>query len=111
MAPDIRHLLRDHVQEMSAQWQRLNVPLAGHFYRARRLSSLRNINLFADLTDNLGIAPEAMGRETLVVTGAGPQSSDGFIILEDHADLAKADRAHGEDLLDTSCAIAEDKTP
>jgi CDP-diacylglycerol pyrophosphatase len=47
-----------------------------------------------------------MGAETLVVlpTGDGDRRP-GFILLSDHANLLKLDRASGEDLLDHTCAV------
>jgi len=50
-----------------------------------------------------------MGGVTIVVVGTtfeGPAL--GFLVLVGIADLAKGDRAHGEDLQDHSCAIAKD---
>ncbi len=47
-----------------------------------------------------------MGLHTLVATGATfPGGIDGFVLLDNHADLP-LDRASGEELQDHSCAVA-----
>ena len=44
---------------------------------------------------------------TLVIVGATfPDNTSGFVLLDDHADLAAGDRASGEELQDHTCAIA-----
>ena len=47
-----------------------------------------------------------MGDQTLVVIAATFENGrDGFYLLNDHVDAAKADTASGEELLDHSCAL------
>ena len=48
-----------------------------------------------------------MGQHTLVVVGmVFGGRVPGFIILDDHADLAHGDWASGEELQDHGCALA-----
>ena len=45
---------------------------------------------------------------TLVLVGATlPTAASGFVLLDDHADLAAGDRGSGEELQDHSCAVAK----
>ncbi|MBV9243759.1 MAG: CDP-diacylglycerol diphosphatase, partial [Methylobacteriaceae bacterium] len=39
------------------------------------------------------------------------EGKDGFILLEDRADPATGDAAHGEDLQDHGCAVATSLNP
>jgi CDP-diacylglycerol pyrophosphatase len=48
-----------------------------------------------------------MGQNTLVAVGETfADGTDGFVLLDDRADLAAGDHASGEELLDHSCALA-----
>ena len=48
-----------------------------------------------------------MGMHTLVLVGETfADGSNGFVLLDDHADLLAGDRASGEELQDHSCAVA-----
>ena len=47
-------------------------------------------------------------HHTLVAVGAVlPDGREGFYLLDDHADLAKLDRASGEELQDHGCEVAK----
>ena len=84
------------------------VTLAGHPYRARRLSQsdLQRRNLFRLIAGGDAAARANMGLETLVVVGAtfinGPP---GFILLEDHVNPEAGDYASGEELQDHDCKV------
>jgi CDP-diacylglycerol pyrophosphatase len=100
---DIRDTLAGALGSIGADFTPL--PLAGHPYRARRLNG-------PDLTDNpfLLLAaetpPDAMGRHTLaVVAERFPDGKDGFVLLDDEADLLHGDRASSEELQDHACAV------
>lgn len=88
-------------------WTELRTPLAGHRYRAMRIPGERlDANPFHLLARALHDPARQMGRHTLVLVGANfPEA--GFILLDDHLDLLRLDRAAGETLQDHSCAIAE----
>ena len=83
------------------------MPLAGHRYRAMRLSQadLGATNPFRLLA--AGCAAGRDGRHTLV-RGRRDFAPDqpGFIVLDDRADLAAGDRGSGESLQDHDCALA-----
>jgi CDP-diacylglycerol pyrophosphatase len=69
---------------------------------------LDQANPFTLLADGVPGAREDMGHQTLVVIGATfAGGQPGFIILDDHVNLAVGDRASGEELQDHACAIAK----
>ncbi len=50
-----------------------------------------------------------MGSHALILTGATfADGKPGFYLIEGHTDAAAGDRGRGEDLVDTSCAVAKD---
>jgi len=109
VAPATSTALAAHLSELTNEWRPLSFDLAGHRYVARRLDSadLSDADPFRLLADGDGGAREHMGLETLVAIGAHFSDRDGFILLADRADPAAGDMAHGEDLLDHSCAIVK----
>jgi CDP-diacylglycerol pyrophosphatase len=111
--PDVRAALRDHQGEIGVQWAPFDPPLAGRHYRAMRVTGNElTSNPFVLLADGVAGARGAMGQHTLVVTGASfSGGAPGFILLDDQADLAAGDRAHGESLQDHSCAVAQAAPP
>ena len=105
---DVRRALQNHEGEIGAAWADLPVDLAGHRYRVRRLKSadLGARDPFKLLADDPKAAAD-MGRQTLVMVGATfEDGSPGFVLLSDRADLARGDKAAGEDLLDHACGVA-----
>jgi CDP-diacylglycerol pyrophosphatase len=109
VAPATAEALAAHLAELTNEWRPLSYDLAGHLYTARRLDSvdLSDADPFRLLADGDEGARSQMALETLVVIGARFGNRDGFILLADRADPAAGDMAHGEDLLDHSCAIAK----
>jgi CDP-diacylglycerol pyrophosphatase len=106
VAPDVRKALGAYAGELGANWHVLPFMLAGRRYWARRLDSadLSDAAPFRLLADGITGARSDMAHETLVAIGATfAPSTPGFVLLADHADL---DGGHGEDLLDSSCAVA-----
>ncbi|HLW93448.1 MAG TPA: CDP-diacylglycerol diphosphatase [Roseiarcus sp.] len=109
VAADTRAALAAHADEIGADWRGLSFKLTGRQYWARRLDStdLADVAPFRLLADGVEGASTHMPLETLVVIGATFASGPGFVLLSDRADLASGDLAHGEDLLDHSCAVAK----
>jgi CDP-diacylglycerol pyrophosphatase len=105
--PDVRQILTAQQRLIGQGWSLLNVDLAGHRYRVRRVegADLGSTDPFRLLAQD----PQAradMGRETLVVIGAVFQGGrPGFVLLSDRADPALGDIGHGEDLLDPTCRV------
>jgi CDP-diacylglycerol pyrophosphatase len=107
--PDIHDTLVANLDKITTAWAPLPTPLAGHLYRAIRIdqSTLVGVDPFHLLADADPKASEDMGMHTLVTVGATlPDNTSGFVLLDDHADLAAGDRASGEELQDHTCAIA-----
>jgi CDP-diacylglycerol pyrophosphatase len=105
--PDVRDALAANLDKVKDAWTPFPVPLAGENYRAIRINqeTLDGVDPFRVLAD--ADPGTEMGKHTLVVVGATfPDGSSGFILLDDHADLAAGDRASGEQLQDHTCAIA-----
>jgi CDP-diacylglycerol pyrophosphatase len=106
----VRRRIDSHVESIGTSWRPLAFNLAGHRYWARRVdgAGLRGVNPFRLLADWVASTDGAMWRETLVVIGvtfAGHH--DGFVLLEDAVDPQHGDLAHGESLLDHTCALAK----
>lgn len=106
--PDVRKALLSQAAEISTQWADLPVNLAGHSYRARRIDGAEpEPDPFRLLSEDAHALGAAMREETLAVIGEKRQDGkDGFILLAAHA--AAGGRAHAEDLLDHSCALANE---
>lgn len=127
--PDVRAAVAANLEQVGTAWTPFPVPLAGHMYRAIRIrhDTLDGINPFRMVAaadppsrgkvvkgdgspgDVSGgdVLRDAMGLHTLVLTGARfADGTDGFVLLDDHADLARGNRGAGEDLLDHSCKVA-----
>lgn len=106
---DVRGLLSQHIAEIGTTWTKLPFTLAGRGYFARRLAATDLVvqDPFKLLAGGLPAADENMAQETLVVAGVSlAPGRNGFVLLAARADPAKGERAHGEDLLDHSCAVA-----
>ena len=106
---DVRTALHTNLDSIGTTWAPFPAPLAGHPYRAMRISqgTLAGANPFHLLADADPAAVADMGHHTLVVVGE--QFSDGslgFVLLDGKADLATANRASGEELQDHDCAVA-----
>lgn len=111
LQPGVRALLAQHLDAIGSSWKRLSFPLDSERYIARRLdaAALVTNNPFNLLAGEVGGAGQKMGEETLVVAGATfAPGQNGFILLAAGADPSTGDRAHGEDLLDHACALAND---
>lgn len=107
--PDVRATLAANLDKITTAWTPLPAPLVGHSYRAIRIDqpTLDGVNPFHLLADADPQVVVDMGKHTLVAVGATfPDGTNGFVLLDDHADRATGDRASGEELQDHTCAIA-----
>jgi CDP-diacylglycerol pyrophosphatase len=107
--PDVRRAIAENLETVTTAWTRFAVPLAGHIYRSIRINQETpdGVNPFRVLADDDPQTKTDMGMHTLVLVGETfPDGTVGFILLDDHADLATGDRASGEELQDHSCAVA-----
>ena len=109
LRPDVVDQLTAHLTDIRDTWSALPFTLDGHTYTARRVSSpdLTDVNPFALLSTSIPTGRPGMGDRTLVVVGATFATDSGFILLSDVADSSHGDDAHGEDLQDHTCALAE----
>jgi len=107
--PKVRDAVQQNLPALGDKWTPFPEPLAGHHYRALRVSGdALEANPFVLLADGVPDARTAMGNETLAVIGADlPGGSPGFVILSDQADPATGDQAAAEELQDHSCALAK----
>ena len=102
---DVREALHAQLPRIGVSWAPLDVPLAGHRYRAMRVSEERfmQLNVFALLANPADGTD--VGRHTLVAVGATfEDGTPGFVLLDDRADLWRLDAAHGEELQSHSCS-------
>jgi CDP-diacylglycerol pyrophosphatase len=104
---DVRDALLRERPNIGWRWTLLNTPLAGHQYRAMRVTgpTLFGHNPFKLLAWGVPGARADMGQHTLVVVGMVFGRVPGFIILDDHADQAHGDWGSGEELQDHGCAL------
>lgn len=109
VAPAVRAAIAKNITAIEDRWASFPEPLAGHAYRAMRVSGeALTLNPFKQLAATV-VAPDAMGKQTLVVVGANlPGGTPGFVLLADAANPATGDRGSGEELQDHSCALAKD---
>lgn len=85
-----------HHARISSKWTKL--ALGGHTYFVRHVKSLAGANdPFRLVYRKVRYRPSQMQYQTIVVTGA----KSGYYVLNDY--LHKANRGHGEELLDKRC--------
>ena len=106
LQPDVRASLAAHGGEIGTAWAELPFDLHGGHYFARRLAAAELASdPFTLLASGVAGAAQHMGEETLVVAGVSfGVGRNGFVLLASRA--APGHPAHGEDLLDHSCALA-----
>jgi CDP-diacylglycerol pyrophosphatase len=109
VSPDVRATLAAHISDIASEWRPLPFDLKGRRYDARRVDSvdLSDVAPFRLLADGDPGAAGAMADETLVAIGATFEAGPGFVLLADRADPKAGVFAHGEDLLDHSCAVVQ----
>lgn len=111
VAPVVRDAIKRHIAELGERWSPFPEKLGGHGYRAMRLGEdgLDRVNAFQRVADGIPGARAAMDKETLAVIGAVlPGGAPGFVLLEDQANAAAADRGSSEEVQDHSCALAKE---
>ena len=104
----VRDALVSERPNIGWRWTVLKTPLAGHQYRAMRVTgpTLFGHNPFKLLAWGVPGARADMGQHTLVVVGMVFNGRvPGFIILDDRADLAHGNWGSGEELQDHACAL------
>jgi CDP-diacylglycerol pyrophosphatase len=107
---DVRAALAANLDKVGTDWAPFPVPLVGHQYQAIRINGadLGSTNPFRVLADKEPGAAKDMAAHTLVLVGETfANGEEGFVLLDDHADLARGDRGSGEELQDHSCAVVE----
>jgi CDP-diacylglycerol pyrophosphatase len=106
--PEIREILRDNDEMLTATWSNFYLPPPDHPYMAMKIEAegLDGINPFQLLAEGLPDTKEHFDLETLVLIGAEfKDGKSGFYLLSSrHTDQF---RAHGEDLLDPLCKLAD----
>ncbi len=105
---DVKAALATASPSLGDAWTTL--PLAGHAYRARRLSAddLGRLNLFRLIAASDPAARANMGLETMVVAAATfPGGVPGFVLLNDRSDPEAGDYASGEELQDHTCQLLQ----
>ena len=107
--PDVQVALQAHEGSIGDAWAQLDVPLSGRRYQAMWVpgETLDTNDPFRLLAQGIPGASQDMADWTLVAVGSNrANGAPGFILLADHVNRADNDTAHGEDLMDHSCAIA-----
>jgi CDP-diacylglycerol pyrophosphatase len=104
--PEVRNALLARIEEITSKWGVLPVDLAGHVYRARWIDGAEpEPDPFILLADDARALGAPMRDETLAVIGARRRDgNEGFVLLTYQA--IAGGRAHAEDLLDHTCALA-----
>lgn len=106
--PDVKQALHANLDKVGTSWADLDVELAGHRYRAMRISGddLSAQNPFRLLADSDPAIRADMGRQTLAAIAATfADGKNGFILLNDRANIAALDFASSSNLLDQDCAV------
>jgi CDP-diacylglycerol pyrophosphatase len=107
ISADVRDALARHAASVGREWAPFPEPLAGAPYRAMRIDGTTlTADPFTLLADGVPGARAAMGTHTLVLAGETfPGGVPGFILLDNHANLAAGDLGNGEALQDHDCAV------
>jgi CDP-diacylglycerol pyrophosphatase len=106
--PEIRNVLRENEDRLTGVWSKLYLPPPDHPYMAMKIEGedLHGVNPFRLLAEGIPGVKEHLDQETLVVIGAEfKDGKPGFYLLSSRR--TDEFRAHGEDLLDPSCKLAE----
>ncbi|RDS86324.1 CDP-diacylglycerol diphosphatase [Dyella psychrodurans] len=107
---DVQDAIHRWLPRITPDWRPLpeGLPPFGHRYAAKWVSgeNLRD-NPLKDLASALP-RNDTLATHSLLVMGAySPSGAPGFVLLSGRADTATGDRAHAEELQDTTCAIAQ----
>jgi len=104
----VKKSLTANMGKIGTAWADLDVDLAGHRYRAMRIDGddLLGKDPFRLLADSDPAVRADMGRQTLAVIPATlADGKNGFILLNDRANIAALDFASSSNLLDQDCAV------
>jgi CDP-diacylglycerol pyrophosphatase len=107
--PAVRKILTENLDKIGGVWTPFPIKLAGHSYQSIRVNqeTLDGINPFRILAEGDPATGGDISKHTLVLVGETfADGSNGFVLLDDKANLAAGDRASGEQLEDHACAIA-----
>ncbi|HEX4368169.1 MAG TPA: CDP-diacylglycerol diphosphatase [Rhodopila sp.] len=107
--PDVRKILAANLDKIGGVWTPFPIELAGHSYQAIRINheTLDGINPFRILAEGDPATGGDISKHTLVLVGETfADGSNGFVLLDDKANLAVGNRASGEQLEDHACAVA-----
>jgi CDP-diacylglycerol pyrophosphatase len=107
--PDVRKTLAENLDKIGSVWAPFPIPLAGHSYQSIRIDheTLDGTNPFRVLADGDPQTGGDISKHTLVLVGETfADGSEGFVLLDDQANLAIGDHASGEQLEDHTCAVA-----
>jgi CDP-diacylglycerol pyrophosphatase len=104
--PDVRETLARNLETIGTTWAPFPIPLVGHSYRAIRISqsTLDGVNPFRVLAEGDPTTGGDISKHTIALVGETfADGSDGFVLLDDHADLLHGDHASAEELEDHDC--------
>ncbi|MBN8874152.1 MAG: CDP-diacylglycerol diphosphatase [Rhodospirillales bacterium] len=103
---DVKAAIAANLEAVGPDWAPFPVAFDGHPYRARRIEAetLQAVDPFRLLAASIPVSE--MGNHTLVVVGATFAGGvPGFVLFDDRVDLARGDRASGEELQDHRCGV------
>lgn len=106
--PEIRNILRENEDRLTAVWSNLYLPPPDHPYMVMKIEGeeLHGLNPFQLLAEGIPDVKEHFDLETLVLIGAEfKNGKPGFYLLSSRR--TDEFRAHGEDLLDPLCKLAD----
>ena len=104
--PEIRNILRENEETLTAVWSNLYLPPPDHPYMVMKIEreELHGTNPFQLLAESIPDIKEHLDLETLVLIGAEfKNGKPGFYLLSSRR--TDQFRAHGEDLLDPLCKL------
>lgn len=105
---DVKQALHANLGKIGTAWADLDVDLVGHRYRAMRIDGddLSAKNPFRLLADSDPAIRADMGRQTLAVVAVTfADGRNGFVLLNDRANILALDFASSSKLLDQDCAV------
>jgi CDP-diacylglycerol pyrophosphatase len=104
--PSVQKTLQARMPAIGEKWAPLEADLGGQRYDAMWVPGEQlSRSPFQLLAKDIPGAAQDMVDRTLVVVGASrPDGKPGFVLLEDA--VKQGDRAHGEELLDPGCRVA-----
>jgi CDP-diacylglycerol pyrophosphatase len=105
---DVKQALHANLGKIGTAWADLDVDLVGHRYRAMRIDGddLSTKDPFRLLADSDPAVRADMGRQTLAAVAVTfADGRNGFVLLNDRANILALDFASSSKLLDQDCAV------